>query len=264
MVSSPLFTIMQEDGFLTMVICAMSSQECCFSGFTFVDDTNLCVSGQANAVQTAHCMQDSLTNWEGLLRTTGGALVPEKCFWYLIDQHWSEGKWTYHLMNHTPGNLKVVDATGKLQAIPRLDVTEVRRTLGVCLAPDGNSTAKFQYLKTTATEWKQKMEKARLTHTDALFSLHSSILQKMAYPLAVTTFTEQQCSELMKPILSAGLPKIGCIRSMPRAVIHGPIEKAGLNIPNLYTEQAATQLIMLLRYGNFPSEQTGMLLRALA
>jgi len=55
------------------------------------------------------------------------------------------------------------------------------------------------------------MEKAQLTHMDALFSLHSSILQKMAYPLAVMTFTEQQCSELMKLILSAGLPKIGCI-----------------------------------------------------
>ncbi len=88
--------------------------------------------------------------------------------------------------------------------------------------------------------------KARLTHTDTLFSLHSSILQKMAYPLAVTTFTEQQCAELMKPILSVGLPKIGCICSMPRAVVHGPIKMAGLNIPNLYTEQAITQIVMLL------------------
>jgi len=72
----------------------------------------------------------------------------------------------------------------------------------------------------------------------------------MAYPLAITTFMEPQCSELMKPILSISLPKIGCIRSMPRVVIHGPIKKAGLNIPNLYTEQVFTQIIMLLRYGN--------------
>jgi len=51
---------------------------------------------------------------------------------------------------------------------------------------------------------------------------------------------------------------------MPRAVIHGPLGKAGLNIPNLYTEQAVTQMIMLLHYGSSPSEQTGLLLRALA
>jgi len=108
------------------------------------------------------------------------------------------------------------------------------------------------------------METACLTHTDALFSLRGSILRKMAYPLAVTTFTEQQCAELMKPILGVGLPKIGCVRSMPRAVVHGPLNRAGLNIPNLYTEQAVTQLVMLLWFGSCQDNQTGTLLRALA
>jgi len=51
---------------------------------------------------------------------------------------------------------------------------------------------------------------------------------------------------------------------MPRAVAHGPLGKAGLNIPNLYTEQAVTQVIMLLQYGSSPREQTGLLLQALA
>jgi len=92
--------------------------------------------------------------------------------------------------------------------------------LGVQLAPDGNSTEELCYLKTVANDWNQKMEKARLTHTDTLFSLRGSILRKLAYPLAVTNFTEYQCSEVMKPILSVGLPKIGCNRSMPRAVVH--------------------------------------------
>jgi len=104
-VSSPLFTIMQEDRFLATIICAMTNQECCFSGFTFVDDTNLCISGQINATQTAQCMQNFITNWEGLLCTMGGALVLEKCFWYLIDQHWSNGKWTYWPNKTTPGDL---------------------------------------------------------------------------------------------------------------------------------------------------------------
>jgi len=29
-------------------------------------------------------MQNSLMMWHGLLRATGGKLVPEKCFWYLV------------------------------------------------------------------------------------------------------------------------------------------------------------------------------------
>jgi len=67
-------------------------------------------------------MQGSITDWEGLLRTTGGALVPEKCFWYLINQTWSDGKWTYSQNKTTPANIKVVDANRKLNTIPWLEV----------------------------------------------------------------------------------------------------------------------------------------------
>jgi len=130
-VSSPLFTIMQEDGFLAKVICAMMQLSCCFSGSAFVDNTDLCVSGQANATQTAQRMQGSITNWEGLLRTMGGALVPEKCFLYLIDQTWPDGKWTYSQNKTTSVDIKVVDANGKLHTIPQLEVMEAQHTLGV-------------------------------------------------------------------------------------------------------------------------------------
>jgi len=55
---------------------------------------------------------------------------------------------------------------------------------------------------------------------------------------------------------------------MPHAVVHGPFERAGLNIPHLYTEQFITQLTMLLtmllRHSPCASAQTGLLIRALA
>jgi len=66
-VSSLLFEIMQEDRFLTQIICAMSSHEFCISGFAFVDDTDLCVSGSPTVEATIQHMQDSITHWEGLL-----------------------------------------------------------------------------------------------------------------------------------------------------------------------------------------------------
>ena len=34
-------------------------------------------------------MQEALTLWEGVLSATGGALVPEKSFWYLVAFKWS-------------------------------------------------------------------------------------------------------------------------------------------------------------------------------
>jgi len=104
-------------------------------------------------------MQSSITNWEGLLRTTGGALVPEKCFWYLIEQTWSDGKWMYKPNKTIPANIKVVDAHGHLNTIPCLEVMEARHTLGVRLAPDSNSTEELCYLKMVAIEWKKKWRK---------------------------------------------------------------------------------------------------------
>jgi len=68
------------------------------------------------------------------------------------------------------------------------------------------STEEFQYLKNTAMEWKAKMEWAHLMHNDTFFSLRSSILCKLVYPLAVTNFSKQQCLKIMKPILQVGLP----------------------------------------------------------
>jgi len=51
---------------------------------------------------------------------------------------------------------------------------------------------------------------------------------------------------------------------MPRAIVHAPHEQAGLNVPNLYTEQLVTQLTMLLCYGPQPEETMGILIQALA
>jgi len=50
---------------------------------------------------------------------------------------------------------------------------------------------------------------------------------------------------------------------MPHTVVHGPLKRAGLNIPHLYTEQFITQLMMLLRHGPCASKQTRLLIRAL-
>jgi hypothetical protein len=55
-------------------------------GYSFVDDTDTIQSGQpgGNFQVLATRMQAAMGTWEGVLRATGGALEPEKSFWYLI------------------------------------------------------------------------------------------------------------------------------------------------------------------------------------
>jgi len=78
-VSLPLFQILLEDGFLAMVICALSLHKCNLTGFRFVENINLCITSPSNQIKdVAQRMQCSLRLWAGLLCAMGGALIPEK------------------------------------------------------------------------------------------------------------------------------------------------------------------------------------------
>jgi len=91
-----MFAIMQQEGFYALIQGAISLQQQRITSFAFVDDTDLCVTHPSNNVeQVARHMQQAVTNWEGLLRATGRALVPDKCFWYLIAFEYKNHKWHY-------------------------------------------------------------------------------------------------------------------------------------------------------------------------
>jgi len=85
-VSSPMFDWMQQDGFYALLMGAISHQQQMIWGFAFVNDTDLCMMHALNSMdQVIKQMQQSVNHWEGLLWATGSALVPEKCFWHLVD-----------------------------------------------------------------------------------------------------------------------------------------------------------------------------------
>jgi len=86
------------------------------------------------------------------------------------------------------------------------------------------------------------------------------ILRKLEYPLVATTFTQQQCIEIMHLILAQGLPLASFVRLFPRAIIHGPWQWGGLNILNLFTEQVITHVHTILKFGGQLGNITGCLL----
>ena len=58
-----------------------------FVGCSFVDDTDLLQTSanpHATLQQFHHIMQEAIDAWSHGLRTTGGALVPQKCWIYPI------------------------------------------------------------------------------------------------------------------------------------------------------------------------------------
>jgi len=106
------------------------------------------------------------------------------------------------------------------------------------------------------------MAVAKITHAAAELGLRQVILQKLEYPLVATMFTLQQCRQTMQPILSAGLPAVGIVCTFLRAIVHGPWQWGGLNIPDLFTEQLATHVHTMMKYGGQVNNTTGSLLQA--
>jgi len=228
-VSTPLFQILATEGFLAQIICAISAHQRSIVGFGFVDNTDLCVTTMDNQVtMVLHQMQDSLGMWAALLQATGGVLVPEKCFWYFIKSVWQQHKGQWGYADPDPRHqLQLPDNTRQSEEIPQLKVLEARHIFGVRLAPNGNDDTEYQYLLETSWQWQSTMATAKATHSAAEFGIQQMILLKLVYPLVTTTFTQQQCAEIMWLILAQGLPLAGFIWSFPRAIVHGPWQWGG-------------------------------------
>jgi len=98
----------------------------------FVDNTDLCITADNNQATTVlHQMQDSLGMWTALLRATGRALVPKKCFQYFVRPVWQQQKGTWDYEDPSPRHhLKVPDDTGRLEEIPQLKISRLDAHLG--------------------------------------------------------------------------------------------------------------------------------------
>jgi len=51
------------------------------------------------------------------------------------------------------------------------------------------------------------------------------------------------------PLLQQGLLKAGVVQTFPRALVHGPTNYGGLEIPHLYTEQLLAHAKTILCFG---------------
>ena len=269
-VSTPIFNSMRQRGYGIFLRLPLSGDQYIFVGYAFVDDTDLvvnlppsdvsvCDSDRLAAVATR--MQQSVVFWEASLRASGGALVPQKCHWYLLDFRWRNGGWEMLRPQDASFLLRVRSPSGRQVEIEQLDPSHARRTLGIRAAPDGNMAADFEYLRQRIADWTDTLRTRRLPYHMVWTAFKTGILKTLAYPLPASTFSEDQCRRLMHPLLQVALSRSHIVRSMPRAVVYGPPDRGGLDVPNLYTEQGIEHVKTILQFFADTSI-TGYLLRA--
>jgi len=144
--------------------------------FGFVDDTDLILNNDGPGVTSADLIAEAqleLSTWEGLLSATGGALAPEKSYWYLVEVG-PDGK--YISKAKQPGSLFLCN-NGQPATIEHLEVTEARETLGIWSRPDGLMIDEVNALKSKARKWADAVRTKRINPTEACYSINHTIMK---------------------------------------------------------------------------------------
>ena len=145
-VSSPILQILREDGYGTFFHTAISGRPIRIVGYAFVDDTDLIQTAKDGQTfdEVRDEMQKAMNLWEGLIKNTGGALAVDKCRWWGIDFHWTNGNWRYKTAAELSGTLTACDTYEQRDTIPQLEASNYYETLGVFLTADGNHTKQLK------------------------------------------------------------------------------------------------------------------------
>jgi hypothetical protein len=207
--------------------------------YAFVDDTDVIVSQTSmnSYLDVIPILQSAVENWEGGLKATCGAIVPEKTFWYLIDFDWSGGRWTYKSNADAPGTVLLNDIEGVPKELRRCEVYNAQETLGILLAPDGNTLQQQEKMKGLAIKWADCMRTGRISREDAWLAFYSTIWKTLSYPLPALNLTREECDKIMAPILQYLLPAMGVCRNFPRALVYNSVKYMGIGIQHPYTIQ---------------------------
>ena len=245
MISTVIIEKMIDLGYGSKFATALSDRVIEVMCFSFIDDADLgyCASEyKRSAEELTESLQDIINTWEGLLAATGGALVPSKSFFYLIDFKWDGTEWRYKQKHELPGEIVIRDHNKNWHPLKRHEPDHPEVTLGINLAADGNSEGVSSYLKEKVDEFIGHLRGTRLDRNDVWKALETTILKTLRYPMTATTLSKPQWETIMTPLIKATLPRAGYVRSFPHSVLYGPTEQQGLGIQHPWLLQELIHL----------------------
>ena len=246
-ISTLMIRILRDQGFGYKEWSLIRRRALTITCFAFVDDTDLVHATTNPTKPTATLIEEAqtaLTLWEGLLRATGGALAPEKSYWYLVEVKLHNGQWQYA---KTTDNDYQLYLPGGHQ-VEKLDVTMSKEALGIQVRPDGGMEAEVEYLKNKVRTWCTLLKTQKIYGYEAWYCLTTTIMKSIEYPLAATSFTREQVDDIMRPLFKTALNMCNIQRHLPRKLLYGPVQYRGSGLRDPYLSQLAYHLLEILKH----------------
>ena len=244
--SSTVFEILHAEGLSTTFVHSISQKVYKLCGFSYVDDCDLFHLGE-DVTDVHSNLQTMLTMWDELMEVNGGAIAPDKCWWYLADFKWSKGRWK--MMDASKDKQLIVrDKDRRFHSLQNLPISEAKEMLGVFLAPDGNEKQALQSLTNKVTTWTNFITNGGLDWFTTWQALQTTIIKSLSYSLPALTLTKKEIEDISKPLHAIALPRCGYSRSFPKKVLYGPREFQGLGLENLYLAQYVPKISAIIDY----------------
>jgi hypothetical protein len=190
--------------------------------------------------------QIELELWSCLLNATGGALKPEKCFWYLLDYECSEGEWTY--TKETTTELRIMNPDGTKSPIKQEKVTESKKTLGIYDSLLGGNKGHLSYIVEKAAQWVNRMKNGHLPSHIAWMAYKHQLWPSLRYGLGTMTNNIEVVNKLLNATDYKTLNILGVFRNVFTGLqkLHTTFGEFGLF--SLPTKQLNSRVNMLFQH----------------
>ena len=237
--SSKMFQVMHKRGSSTQITSPITGTTTDICGFAYVDDTDLIamLESENDGKQVTERMQKIVDDWEGIAKTTGGALSPQKCWCWIIKFGWKGDTWFYEDTTKSELQMTVKDEKNKPCKLSLLPPNAAREMLGVSLAPDGNNEVQIEIAKNKMKHLAEQIRVGHINKHEAWISLNSITMKTLEYMLPAMTITEDEYRSIMAPVLKQFLPKMGINRNIKRDILYATSQVQGFNLKNPFLVQ---------------------------
>ena len=237
------------------LIAPISKREIQLIGGLFVDDTDLMHLDmrEEEGITSAHGrLQDAIINWGKLLITTGGALKPAKCSYYLISFDWKpDGTWKYGSnTDDQEREICVPMADGSFEAMEQLPLSTAIKTLGSMTCPTGSSASALTRMQHQGQEWIDRVISGKVGRRSVWHMMDCQFRPRVGYAIGNNSASLKDLNCCLQRIYWQILPRGGVQRSAPTGLRQLDRGFYGIGCPNPGVECLIAQVSkLLIHYG---------------
>jgi hypothetical protein len=131
----------------------------------YIDDSDLfhMATGMPSDEEFLQLVQNATNDWAGLVHVTGGALKPQKSFWYMLGWVWKKVKVRLKTLYELPLDpLYISQQDGTRVLIHLKAISDPEKKLGVYTCPTGNFSYHVAHILTMGSEYVERLGSQRL------------------------------------------------------------------------------------------------------